>query len=356
MDSQKSISGQLKRGFIAIGLFGLATLILLGILDFEDILTGTHNRLVPDRIRPEFIEHIVLPVVFLLVPLFVATMWLLRRSFHSLTAAAKRIDTATGMKRGFRVDLAGLPLEAVPFVAAVNRLLERLDDIAVRQEAFAADAAHELRTPLAILALELDRSSDPQAKRLRADVAEMTRLVDHLLLIAQLDAESASPVAFETVLLADVVADVVFQTGSIALARNKTVAFEVEEDISVLGRPEAIKAAVRNLVENGLRVTPAGGVVTVIAGPDHQLRVRDGGPGLSPEELSHFRQRFARADQAASGGAGLGLAIVSRIIEIHGGQLRTAPEKREVQLVFPPLVFEASPSSEITAIWSAQSE
>lgn len=350
MDSNHSISGQLKRGFVAIGLFGLAALILLGILDIEDILAGTHNRIVPDRVKPELIEHIVLPVVFLLTPLFIATMWLVRRSFSSLTIAAERIDTAAGMTRGFRVDLAGLPLEAMPFVAAVNRLLERLDDIAVRQEAFAADAAHELRTPLAILALELDRSSDPQASRLRADVAEMTRLVDHLLLIAQLDAESASPVAFEIVRLEDVVADVVFQTKSIAIARNKHVEFEIEEDSSVLGRPEAIKAAVRNLVENGLRVTPEGGAVTILVGPGPQLRVRDGGPGLSEEQLSHLRRRFARADQAEPGGAGLGLAIVSRIIEIHGGQLRTAPERREVLLVFPPLVVEIIPSSKFGAV------
>jgi signal transduction histidine kinase len=350
MDSRNSISGQLQRGFIAIGLFGLATLILLGILDFEDVVSGTRNRIVPDRIRPEIIEHILMPAVFLLVPLFIATMWLLRRSFSSLTAAARRIDTATGMKRGFRVDLAGLPLEAVPFVAAVNRLLERLDDIAARQEAFAADAAHELRTPLAILALELERLPDPQADRLRADVAEMSRLVDHLLLIAQLDAESASPVPFEAVLLEDVVADVVFQTASIAIARNKTVEFEVEEDVSVLGRQEAIKAAVRNLVENGLRVTPAGGVVTVIVGPGQQIRVRDGGPGLSQDELSRLRKRFARADQAEPGGAGLGLAIVSRIIDIHGGQLRTAPEVREMQLVFPPVIVESAPSSELRRV------
>ncbi|MBL7466207.1 sensor histidine kinase, partial [Escherichia coli] len=91
-----------------------------------------------------------------------------------------------------RIDNSQMPTEALPFTSAVNDLLARLDEAAKRQEAFAADVAHELRTPLALLSLELDRLEHDDAERLKKDVAAMRRLIDQLMLLAQIDADAVA--------------------------------------------------------------------------------------------------------------------------------------------------------------------
>src|SRR3546814_13692080 len=116
-----------------------------------------------------------------------------RQAFGSLEEAATAIEAARGHERGFSIDKSHMPSEALPFTDAVNDLLTRLDDAAMRQEAFAADVAHELRTPLAVLSLELDRLDHAEAGRLQGDVAAMRRLIDQLMLLAPLDAATAAP-------------------------------------------------------------------------------------------------------------------------------------------------------------------
>ena len=100
-------------------------------------------------------------------------------------------------------------------------------------------------------------------------------------------------------------------------------------------RREAIAAALRNLIENAARVTPAGGTIQVFAGPHALLGVRDEGPGLALERLRDLVQRHRRADRASKGDAGLGLASVDRIMAAHGGTLETDPADRELVLRFP---------------------
>jgi signal transduction histidine kinase len=283
----------------------------------------------------EIAEHVVLPLVVLMTPMFVAARWVIRKSLAPLSAAAERIDSAEGTERGFRLILDDLPLEAMPFARAVNNLLKRLDDVAERREAFAANAAHELKTPLAILTLELERLGSTGALRLKNDVAAMNRLVDQLILMAQVEAKVAAPNPRNLVSLEKVVTDVAMRLAPLASAQNKNVELEIEGHALVVGTEETLAAAVRNLAENGLRVTPAGGAVIISAGPGARIGVRDGGPGLSATELAIFSQRFVRADDTDKGGAGLGLAIVARIVEIHQAELATNPDRREIYLSFP---------------------
>lgn len=288
------------------------------------------------RAMREMFEHVVLPILLLIVPMMLVGLRVIRQAFRPLEEAAARIEMVPGHERGFRIDGSQMPAEVLPFIHAVNDLLARLDEAARRQEAFAADVAHELRTPLALLSLELDRLDHGDAERLKQDVAAMRRLTDQLMLLAQIDADIAAHIAPQPVSLAEVAGGVVGAVAPAIIADGKMIALETgAQPVVVHGRREAIAAALRNLIDNAVRVTPAGGTVEVFAGPGAVIGVRDEGPGLAPERLSDLVRRHRRADHASADGAGLGLAIVEQIMAAHGGSLTTDPYRRELRLRFP---------------------
>ena len=180
----------------------------------------------------------------------------------------------------------------------------------------------------------MDVYGDELADKIKDDIGAMNRLIDQLLLIAQLDASAASRSPWDRAPLREIAEDVISRLAPGAINQGVQLELQVIEPVAVEGRREAIAAALRNLIENSIRVTPPGQRVTVFVGPSAQLRVRDGGAGLTAEALSQLSRRHARADHASKSGAGLGLAIVSKIMGSHGGRLETRPERRELCLVF----------------------
>jgi two-component system OmpR family sensor kinase len=314
---------------------GLLLMIFIG-YDVDLLLKQSSARIGWHGETLEIAEYVVLPFLVFMAPMYVAVRWVIRKSLAPLASAATRIDSVQGVERGFRLELAGLPSEVLPFVRAINDLLDRRDDIAIRRESFAAEAAHELKTPLAILMLELDRLGGSEAARLKEDVRMMNRLLDQIVLMAQLDAHAVAPIAGEEVDLAEVAGQVVVRLAPIAAEQGKGLAIEVIDRGIIHGRSELLMAAVRNMVENALRVTPENEAVTVFVGPGTQIRVRDGGPGLDAEELARLSLPFARSGDADSGGVGLGLAIVFKIVSAYRGTLETDRERRELRICFPP--------------------
>lgn len=285
----------------------------------------------------EMAEHVVLPVLALVIPMMLAIHFVMRRAFRPLAEATERLNAVSGQDRNIRVDDAHLPREILPFTTAVNTLLGRLEQAAAQQEAFAADVAHELRTPLAAMMLELDGMEGDQAARLKGDVAAMRRLIDQLMLLAQMDAQEAAATATDDVDLAEIAGDVIARIAPMVIAEGRMIALECHRPPPpVRGRREAIGAALRNLIDNAVRVTPPAGTVQVVLDGSASIRVADGGPGLSENELAALIRRTARADHASVHGAGLGLAIVQRIMQVHGGCLRTDPEHRSLILDFAP--------------------
>jgi two-component system OmpR family sensor kinase len=270
----------------------------------------------------ELLRHVVVPLVpfaLLLTLVNVVTVGRSLRSLREAANAARRLDANRGIGL---LPTAGLPAEVLALVSAVNSTLERLAFALQAERAFAAEAAHALRTPLAVLAARLEASpTEPEAQdrwraALREDVAGMTRLVRQLLDVAQADALVVAEGT--TCDLSDVAADVVARLAPMAYAQGRLLALEAPMPVPVHGDADALAHAARNLVENALRFAPAATEIVVTAGPGPRLSVRDHGPGFAATEGGPPGWR-ARASH--DGGTGLGLRIVRRIMEAHGGAL-----------------------------------
>ncbi len=330
-----SIFKSLARGLAVVGLGGTAFLLVAVLIEYRISFAEMATADALEAALHEMVEHVLLPIVALVVPMTVAALFVMRRAFKPLTNATDQLNAIRGRDRNIRIDDHELPTEIRPFTVAVNTLLGRLEQSALHQEAFAADVAHELRTPLAAMMLELDGMDDPAVARLKGDVAAMRRLIDQLMLLAQMDAQEAAATATDNVDLSDVASDVVARCAPTVIAQGRTIELVREgQPFLVRGRREAIAAALRNLIDNAVRVTPDGGTVYVVLDGTPAIRVIDGGPGLSKDQLTQLIQRNRRADHASPDGAGLGLAIVDRIMQVHGGAIRTDPANSALILDF----------------------
>ena len=334
MTGGRSIIAELRSGFAWMAAAGSIVLAAFLVVDFELLQAEIRRTYGHIGIAHEVIDHVIFPIIVLLAPLAIATRWLIGRALRPLHDAADLIHQATGRERGFRVRLADFPTEALPFAEAVNALLLRPDDAARRQEGFAADVAHELKTPLAVAMLELERLKTPDTDRVIADLAAMNRLVEQLLVLAQLDAYAAAPQPFRSIDLRAPAPEAIKLCADDAAQNGVALAYRDEGGAPVMGRIEAVTAALRNLVENGVRVTAAGGEVVIIRGPGPKIRVADGGPGIEPDRLLALSDRFRRGEHASFGGAGLGLSIVARIMEVHGGAMRSHSDEPSIELDF----------------------
>lgn len=335
MTRNKSMFKTLARGLAVVGFTGTAFLLAAVVIEYRFTFSELSTSEAIKAALKEMIEHVALPVGALLVPMAIASLWVMRRAFRPLSEAAAALEELTAQDRDIRIDDHALPIEVLPFTQAVNNLLSKLADAATRHESFAADIAHELRTPLASMMLELDEIDHPAAMRLKSDVASMRRLIDQLMLLAQMDAQQASATATDTIDLNDVAREVVARTAPAIIADGKSIELSATEQPAIVrGRKEAIAAALRNLIENAVRVTPLGGRILVSVGAGPHLRVADEGQGLSTEQLASLVQRNRRSDHSSPDGAGLGLAIVDRIMHLHGGRVRTEPQQKALVLDF----------------------
>ena len=267
----------------------------------------------------EVIDRVTLPIVPLTLFLF-AVLWLaLDRSLAPVEATARAVRDVDLAKGSVRLDLSGVPAEIAVLGETVNDLLDRLDEVIKAHHDFAANVAHELRTPLSLILLDLEHSKEASSRHALAEVQSMTRLVDQLLSISRLEGLGAS--TFAHVDLSAVARSVAVRLAPGALEWGVDLGVVAPDTVVVMGRAEVIDSALRNLVENAVRVSPHGAGVEILVGPGPAVSVQDHGPGIAGEQLATLFERHRQGDRRTRGAAGLGLEITKRSIELHGGRI-----------------------------------
>ncbi|WP_295568925.1 sensor histidine kinase [uncultured Stenotrophomonas sp.] len=230
------------------------------------------------------------------------------------------------------------PRELWPAVEAYNDLLQRLDAMQAAQRRFVSNAAHQLRTPLAAMQVELEsslRQHDPQAQQLAlsgtlAGLARLQHLVNQLLMLSRSEDSQGSVLSLQPVDLATLARGVVERYADRALAAGVDLGYDgPDEGVLVRGDPQLLREALGNLLDNALRYGAVRGVITLGLQQDAggvQVWVDDEGPGIAEAERARVTERFYRASSEGDG-CGLGLAIVAEIAQRHGAALAigTAP-------------------------------
>jgi two-component system sensor histidine kinase QseC len=269
----------------------------------------------------------VVPWLLVLPILLIVMTWAVRRALSPM------IRLTEDLRRREAADLRPVPHEKAPselkpLLVAMNGLFTRIEELLVRERRFTADAAHELRTPLAVLRAQWDvvRRAGSAAERTQAEekfgagLDRMGHLVTQMLSLSRAET-GAVPAAKAEIDWVPIVEQAMSDCLALAGRRHIDLACEWPADgkhpMPLLGDAHLLTVMLRNLLDNAVRYAPEGSAVTLRIGSEH-LEVNNGGPALSPEQIQHLGQRFHRPVGQEQAGSGLGISIVQRIAQSHG--------------------------------------
>ena len=284
-----------------------------------------------DELGTAVARNFVVPLAITL-PMLGLVIWVaVGSATQSLThvnqqVASRSADNLTPL------DVADAPSEIGALVTSLNQLFERVQGLIEQERRFTADAAHELRTPLAGIRAQaqvaLGATGDAERARaldgVIAGCDRATHTVEQMLTLARLapDAVSFQPVPLE---LAAVLKGAVSDLAPAALAKGMDIELTHEQRVLVSGDAGLLSILFRNVIDNAIRYSAPGTKVDVdmeVAGSDVRVTVRDAGPGIPAEQRANVGRRFYRAPGTQAPGTGLGLSIVQRIVDLHRGTIR----------------------------------
>jgi two-component system OmpR family sensor kinase len=286
-----------------------------------------------DALARELSLSVLMPMLLLIPVLGVVVAWALKRGLQPIHVTSRRVSDRDAARLD-PLPADNVPRELLPLVHQINALLARLEGAFGAQRRFLADAAHELRSPVAALALQVqlaERAHTPAARsaalhELARGVERARRLVQQLMDFARLDA--AVPLqAFAPVNLAALSREVVSGYAVRAESQDVDLGVDAPAAVQAFGAEPELRSLLENLVDNALRYAPAGSLVTVaVREVDErvELRVVDAGRGVPASERERVFERFHRVAGDATRGTGLGLAIVKAIVERHHGSIALA--------------------------------
>jgi signal transduction histidine kinase len=280
-----------------------------------------HRDVIIDDVVAQFLPRVAWITFPILLLLLLIDIVIFRRALDTVRDASTTAASIGPQRTEVRLPEQSMPSEIAPLVHAVNQALDRLEAGFRAQRDFTADMAHELRTPLAIVRARVDSlEPGPLRDQLRTDLVSMTRTVNQVLDIAELESFIVATDARAD--LHEVCVDAVAFMAPLAVERGQTISLAgAQEPVWVHGHPEALFRAVRNLIENAIRHTPAGISIEVEVSADGAVRVLDDGPGVPAVDRESIFRRFWRRDRSKPESRGLGLAIVVRVAEAHDGSV-----------------------------------
>ncbi|MGU7769003.1 sensor histidine kinase N-terminal domain-containing protein [Burkholderia sp. MR1-5-21] len=248
----------------------------------------------------------------------------------SATVAARTEDDPTPL------DTGGMPSELAPLVESINQYIGRTQRMQVARRRFFADAAHQLKTPLAAVqaGVELALRPDEQPRvnvhlrRVNGAVRQAAKIVQQLLSLSRLDSDSGQAVTHQPVALHRLARSVTLDWSPVARSRDIDLGFEHDADVDVLGQPDLLGELIGNLIDNAIRYAGDRAVITVRVsreGEHARLDVIDNGPGIPAGERDAVFERFHRGSKTQTvEGTGLGLSIVREIARVHQGRVGLA--------------------------------
>ncbi len=284
------------------------------------------------------------PALLVLPALALALAWAVHRGLAPLRRLRHAIEARQPGALD-PVETGDAPTEMVPMIAALNALFGRIDALMAAERRFTADAAHELRTPIAAIRAQAQvalREADAAARRgalerTLAGCDRASRLVDQLLTLARLDAAAVEPGARADLaaLMRQVLADLV----PAALAKGQEIELDAPDHASVAGDETLLAVLARNLVDNAIRYSPPGARIAVRV-DGSLLTVEDSGPGLPEADRQRLGERFFRLPGSGEDGSGLGWSIVQRIAAVHALAIEVGPSAAlgglAVRVAWPP--------------------
>jgi two-component system sensor histidine kinase TctE len=307
------------------------------------------------QLANQIIKGVILPE-FIILPIALTLLWFaLVRGLSPLATLQEHIRSRRSDDLS-PIDSKAVPEEISPLVRSLNDMLERLSQSIQSQKRFIADAAHQMKTPLAGMRMQSElamrQSSREEIQRsleqLSKSSESATRLVNQLLALARAENDSSQTTSLQRTDLRALVRDTVQDWFQSALARQIDLGFEEDDtDLVVQGNATMLREMLNNMIDNALRYTQLGGRVTVRVRADTErnkvlLEVEDNGPGISITERGHVFERFYRILGSEVEGSGLGLAIVREIAQRHAADIDLFNNPRSNDPRLPGLLIRIS--------------